>query len=68
MDDFFIALGLICLAVLLSLITNFIAVWLWGIIAVGVFGLPSLTFWQMFGLVWLVRLILPNSYIRSNND
>lgn len=59
--SFLAILGLIVIAFVISLLTNFIALWLWGIIAVGIFGLPALTFWQMFGLVWLVRLILPSN-------
>lgn len=38
---------------------NFIAVWLWGILAVGIFGLPALSYWQMFGLRVLLGIILP---------
>ena len=64
--SFLAILGLLVIAFVISLITNFIAVWLWGIIAVGIFGLPALTFWQMFGLVWLVRLILPSNISYKN--
>lgn len=41
---------------------NFFAVWLWGVIAVGIFGLPALGFWSMFGLRFLLSIILPSSY------
>ena len=27
--------------------------WLWGLVAVGVFSLPALTYWQFYGLYWL---------------
>ena len=64
--SFLAILGLFVLAFVISLITNFIALWLWGIIAVGIFGLPALTFWQMFGLVWLIRLILPSNISYNN--
>ena len=33
--------------------------WLWDAIMVAVFGLPSLSFWQMYGLIWLTHIILP---------
>lgn len=29
--------------------------WLWGIIAVAIFGLPQLSFWQFVGLTILIR-------------
>lgn len=38
-----------------------IATWLWGIIAVEIFGLPALTFWEMFALRFLIWLIFPTS-------
>lgn len=37
-----------------------IGVWLWGIIMVGVFGLPSLTFWQFIGLQILIYILFPS--------
>lgn len=45
---------------------NFIAVWLWGAIAVAVFGLPTLNFWQMLGLRVLINLILPSTIRRKD--
>ena len=44
--------GLLCLEAA-------IGVWLWGIIMVGVFGLPSLTFWQFIGLQLLICILMP---------
>lgn len=41
-----------------------IACWLWGLIAVAIFGLPALSWWQMFGLIWLMRFIMPTSSVR----
>ena len=35
-----------------------IGCWLWGIIIVPVFGAPVLTYWQMYGLIILARMIL----------
>lgn len=40
-----------------------VACWLWGILMVGVFSLPALTGWQMFGLMILANLVLPTSHI-----
>ena len=44
---------------------NFIAVWLWGAIAVAIFGLPALSFWQMLGLRVLMGLIFPSTIKRN---
>lgn len=54
-------IGIIFLFIILFVIFNAIAVWLWGIIAVGIFGLPALSFWQMFGLKILLGWIIPTS-------
>lgn len=42
-----------------------IACWLWGVIMVGIFSLPALTGWQMFGLMILANLVLPTSHIST---
>lgn len=56
-----------CLALLLVIglfwLEIQIACWLWGVIMVGVFSLPALTGWQMFGLMVLANLVLPTSHI-----
>ena len=61
--------GLIMLPImiLLSFLTAGIATWLWGLIVVPVFGLPALGYWQMFGLIWLLRLILPTNISSSSS-
>lgn len=33
-------------------------VWLWKVIAVAIFGLPQLSFWQMVGLDFLIDMFL----------
>lgn len=53
-----------------------IALWLYGVVAVSVFGLPTLTFWQMFAMIWLFHILFSglgsivngiNSIIKSND-
>ena len=61
-----VALILIPFLIVLSFITAGLATWLWGLIVVPVFGAPILTYWQMFGLIWLLRLMLPN-YVPSSS-
>lgn len=40
---------------------------LWGAIAVNVFSLPALTFWQMAGLDILISMLIPHSINFSKN-
>ena len=64
-------LGLIMLYLIALVITNFLAWWLWGIVAVGYFALPALSFWQIFALRALLYFIVPgriSSITRSGND
>lgn len=56
-------LGLILVLVAWVWIEVQVACWLWGIIMVGIFSLPTLTGWQMFGLMILASLILPTSHV-----
>lgn len=42
-------------------LTWWIELLLWGAIAVEVFGLPALTFWQMAGLDILLSMLIPHS-------
>ena len=50
------------IAIFLLSLANFayagIALWLWEIIIVPVFGAPLLGYWEMFGLIWLCHLVL----------
>ena len=66
-DDYgwFAILGLLLVLVALVWLEVQIACWLWGIIMVGIFSLPALTGWQMFGLMLLANLILPSSHVST---
>jgi uncharacterized membrane protein len=44
-----IFVGLICLDIA-------IAMYIWNIVVVAIFGVPTVTFWQMFGLIWLFKI------------
>lgn len=49
---------LLVLSVFLTLALNAaLGLWLWGLIVIPVFNAPILTFWQMFGLCVLARLM-----------
>ena len=43
-----------------------IGVWLWGLIMVPIFGLPALGYWQMFGLMVLLRMLFGGDGSNSN--
>ena len=64
-DIVYFVVWVILYAILFTLF-NFLAVWLWEVIAVGIFGLPVLGFWQMSGLRLLIGIILPKHI--SPND
>ena len=61
-----IILWIAIIAIVFFIGFNFIAVWLWGAIAVAVFGLPALNFWQMLGLRVLISLIFPSTIRRRD--
>ena len=64
-------LGLFLLVLLLTLvfvlIFAYFGVQLWNYAVVPIFGLPEITYWQMFALMVLVRLFIPSN-INYKND
>lgn len=64
-------LGLFLLALLLTLVFSLIfayfGVLLWNYVVTSIFGLPEITYWQMFALMVLVRLFIPNNINYKNN-
>lgn len=67
-EDVGIAIAVLILALLLALLGAWIGVWLWGLIMVDVFGLPALTFWQFYGLIILLRILLPGRGMRKKKE
>lgn len=54
-----ISLTLGILSIFLTLALNAaLSLWLWGLIIIPIFNAPILTFWQMFGLCVLARLMV----------
>lgn len=41
---------------------------LWNSVLIGLFtSIPTIGFWQMYGLLWLIRIMIPySSHISSN--
>lgn len=66
------AIGLAVIGLVLGIIYAFvisiIGVWLWNYAMVSMFGVPQITFWQMFALMVLVRLFIPTkiNYNKEN--
>jgi hypothetical protein len=56
-----VALGAVALAIVLIFLFAFPVMWLWNALVPELFHGPVLGFWQTFGLLVLVRLILPSS-------
>lgn len=46
-------------AAIAFMLFGWVALMLWDAIAVAIFNLPELSFWQMYGLIWLVHIIFP---------
>ncbi len=67
-EDVVIAIVALILALLLALVGAWIGVALWGAIMVKVFGLPALTFWQFYGLMILLHILLPGRRVRTKKE
>ena len=63
-----LSVGFIILALIVNLILAAIGVWLWKVIIVAVFGLPALTYWQFYGLLVLIRILLPKSRVKVKKE
>ena len=65
------AIGLAVMGLVLGIIYSFvisiIGVWLWNYAMVSMFGVPEITFWQMFALMVLVRLFIPSKINYNKN-
>ena len=67
-EDVGIAIVVLIIALLLALVGAWIGVALWGAIMVKVFGLPALTFWQFYGLMILLHILLPGRGVRTKKE
>ena len=67
-EDIGIAIIILICALLLGLLGAWIGVALWGAIMVKVFGLPALTFWQFYGLMILLHILLPGRGVQRKKE
>ena len=68
MEDFLTILGLVVLVLFVLFITPFLVMLLWNSLMVSIFGAPTLSFWQTFGLIIMIRLIAPNTIIKKRDS
>lgn len=54
------------LGIILFLLVLAVGCWLWGIIAVPIFGLPELTYWQFVGLYVICNILFNHGTNNSN--
>ena len=58
----------VIIVILLSFLLVGVATWLWSVIMVGIFGLPALTYWQMWGLQFLIWILIPTGKSISKGE
>lgn len=62
------AIAIILVAIGLAFFMNWIGWLLWGALAVGVFGLPVLTYWQFWGVTILLHILFPGGSIARKSS
>ena len=67
-EDVGAVIVILLVALILALLGAWIGVTLWGAIMVKVFGLPALTFWQFYGLMILLHILLPGRGVRTKKE
>lgn len=72
MNKILIGLGAMVAAFLIIaffvLIFAWPAMWLWNLLIPSIFGGPTLTFWQTFGLLILIRIFMPGVTKIKNDE
>ena len=57
--DVLYIISMVFFSLILSLILTFPTMWIWNYLMPEIFGLPILTFWQIYGLQVLVSCFVP---------
>ena len=52
----------ILLVGVLFLVPSAVCTWLWGLILVLMFNIEPISFWSMYGLIWMVQLMTGNLF------
>lgn len=66
--DWIKIIGIIIGSIMLDLILTFPAMWLWNSLMPNIFNLPTLTFWQVFGLEILTSFFTSSTHVRGGKD
>ena len=67
-DGCLYAILAVVLLIALMFISSWIEMMLWNWVMVDLFTMPTVTFWQMFGLNWLCGLLFRRSNISANKN
>lgn len=62
------AVLMLILALVFALLFAWVGMMLWNAIMVGVFGLPALTYWQFYGLIVLLHILLPGRGVQRKKE
>lgn len=63
-EDLGVAILIFILAFVFAFFEAILGVWLWRKIMVEIFNLPSLIFWQFYGLIVLIHIIFPGRTVK----
>lgn len=53
----FTFIGLLVVTVIIGMLMVWPLVWLWNFVMPDIFGLPEITYWQMFALYFLIECL-----------
>lgn len=57
----FIAIFAIATIIAVSFLWAGLALWFWNTAIVSAFAAPALGYWQMYGIYWLIRILMPSN-------
>lgn len=62
----FTFIGLLVVTVIIGMLMVWPLVWLWNFVMPDIFGLPEITYWQMFALYFLIQCLFKLSVTVNN--
>lgn len=71
MKNFLAVIGAVVLGILIyaliMLVFAFPAMWLWNAVMPALFGLPTVSYWMIYGFMLLIRIIFPDVSTNTNS-
>lgn len=64
----FTFIGLLVVTVIIGMLMVWPLVWLWNFVMPDIFGLPEITYWQMFALYFLIECLFKLRLTVNNNN